>query len=80
MTDPAELEVAVQTLLYKELESGVQTIQYQINTLMTVNGQSPFITLLLNIPENDEYQEEVAMIVREILRQRHRGIKNEKGV
>ena len=63
-----------------ELKSGVQTIQYQINTLMTTNGQSPFVTLFLHLDENDEYLEENAMIVMEILRQRYEGIKNEKGV
>ena len=63
-----------------ELRSGVQTIQYQINTLMTTNGQSPFVTLFLHLDEKDEYLEENAMIVMEILRQRYEGIKNEKGV
>ncbi len=63
-----------------ELRSGVQTIQYQINTLMTTNGQSPFVTLFLYIREDDEYVEENAMIVEEILNQRYQGIKNEKGV
>ncbi len=63
-----------------ELKSGVQTIQYQINTLMTTNGQSPFVTLFLNLDAKDEYIEENAMIVEEILRQRLEGIKNEKGV
>ena len=63
-----------------ELKGGVQTIQYQINTLMTTNGQSPFVTLFLNIDENDPYVDEVALIVEEILRQRLEGIKNEKGV
>lgn len=63
-----------------ELKSGVQTIQYQINTLMTTNGQSPFVTLFLNLQENDEYIKENAMIIEEILRQRLEGIKNEKGV
>lgn len=62
------------------LKSGVQTIQYQINTLMTTNGQSPFVTLFLYLDENDEYIEENAMIIEEILRQRYEGIKNEKGV
>ena len=78
---PAEcLDEAVNTLLQKELHSGVQTIQYQINTLMTTNGQSPFVTLFLNIDEEDEYCEEVAMIIMEILKQRIKGIKNEVGV
>lgn len=66
--------------LADELKSGVQTIQYQINTLMTTNGQSPFVTLFLNLDINDPYVEENAMIIEEILRQRIEGIKNEKGV
>ena len=66
--------------LKAELAAGVQTIQYQINTLMTTNGQSPFVTLFLNLEENDEYIEENAMIIEEILKQRYKGIKNEKGV
>ena len=66
--------------LYDELKSGVQTIQYQINTLMTTNGQSPFVTLFLNLNKDDEYIKENAMIIEEILRQRIEGIKNEKGV
>ena len=78
--DPETLESFVNDRLYDELKSGVQTIQYQINTLMTTNGQSPFVTLFLNIDENDEYVDEVAMIVEEILRQRYEGIKNEQGV
>ena len=63
-----------------ELKSGVQTIQYQINTLMTTNGQSPFVTLFLHLDENDEYIKENAMIIEEVLKQRLEGIKNEKGV
>ena len=63
-----------------ELRSGVQTIQYQINTLMTTNGQSPFVTIFMRIDEKDEFVEENAMIIEEILRQRYEGIKNEKGV
>ena len=66
--------------LQDELRSGVQTIQYQINTLMTTNGQSPFVTLFLNLQADDPYLEENAMIVEEILRQRLEGIKNEAGV
>ena len=62
------------------LKAGVQTIQYQINTLMTTNGQSPFVTLFLYLDENDEYIAENAMIIEEILKQRYEGIKNEKGV
>ena len=70
----------VKTLLKEELSAGVQTIQYQINTLMTTNGQSPFVTLFLNLDEKDEYAAEVAMIIQEILEQRYLGIKNESGV
>ena len=64
----------------EDLESGVQTIQYQINTLMTTNGQTPFVTLFMYLDKEDEYIEENAMIIEEILKQRLIGIKNEKGV
>ncbi len=70
----------VEMRLKDELRAGVQTIQYQINTLMTTNGQSPFVTLFLWLDENDEYIDENAMIIEEILRQRYEGIKNEVGV
>lgn len=78
--DAETIEGLVQTRLNDELRSGVQTIQYQINTLMTTNGQSPFVTVFLNLDPNDEYIEENAMIIEEILRQRLEGIKNEVGV
>ena len=58
----------VKQLLQRELEAGVQTIQYQINTLMTTNGQAPFVTLFLEIEPGHEYEEEVAMIIDEILK------------
>ena len=74
------IEEIVAQRLKTELSSGVQTIQYQINTLMTTNGQSPFVTLFLEINDNDPYVDEVAAIVREIIIQRMQGIKNEKGV
>ena len=64
----------------EDLEAGVQTIQYQINTLMTTNGQSPFVTIFMFLDEKDEYIEETAMIIEEILKQRLQGIKNEQGV
>ena len=70
----------VEERLKEELRSGVQTIQYQINTLMTTNGQSPFVTLFLDIDSEKEYQDEVALIIEEILKQRYEGIKNEEGV
>ena len=78
--DAETIEGLVKTRLNDELRSGVQTIQYQINTLMTTNGQSPFVTVFLNLDPNDEYIEENAMIIEEILRQRLEGIKNEVGV
>ena len=74
------IEQFVKERVRDELTSGVQTIQYQINTLMTTNGQSPFVTLFLNLDKDDEYIEENAMIIEEVLRQRLQGIKNEKGV
>ncbi len=70
----------VEMRIQESLKAGVQTIQYQINTLMTTNGQSPFVTLFLYLDEKDEYIEENAMIIEEILKQRYQGIKNEKGV
>ena len=73
-------EKIVAMRLKDELKAGVQTIQYQINTLMTTNGQSPFVTLFLYLDENDPYIEENADIIEEILRQRYEGIKNEVGV
>jgi ribonucleoside-triphosphate reductase len=70
----------VEMRLQDELRAGVQTIQYQINTLMTTNGQSPFVTLFLHIDDNDPYVDETVMIIKEILNQRIQGTKNEKGV
>ena len=76
----ALIEKLVQERLRTELKSGVQTIQYQINTLMTTNGQSPFVTLFLYLKEGDPYIKENAMIIEEILNQRLQGIKNASGV
>ena len=78
--DEATMERLVDDQLRSELKNGVQTLQYQINTLMTTNGQSPFVTLFLNLQDGDPYIEENAMIIAEVLRQRLEGIKNEKGV
>ena len=75
-----DIEKIVEMRVDDELRSGVQTIQYQINTLMTTNGQSPFVTLFLYIDENNEYVDENVRIIEEILRQRLDGIKNEQGV
>ena len=64
----------------KDLKAGVQTIQYQINTLMTTNGQSPFVTLFLHMDDKDEYSYEISLIIEEILKQRLEGIKNDAGI
>ena len=78
--DEKVIEDIVQDRVRAELKSGVQTIQYQINTLMTTNGQSPFVTLFLHLEKDDPYIKENAMIIEEVLRQRYEGIKNEAGV
>ena len=78
--DEKTINDIVNLRLFDELKSGVQTIQYQINTLMTTNGQAPFVTLFLHLDEKDEYIEENSMIIEEILRQRYEGTKNEAGV
>lgn len=74
------IEALVEDKVRAELKAGVQTMQYQINTLMTTNGQAPFVTLFLHLEENDPYIKENAMIIEEILKQRYEGIKNEAGV
>ena len=66
--------------LLKEIKDGVQTFQYQINSMTTTNGQAPFLSVCLYLGETDEYKEELAMIIKEILEQRILGMKNEKGV
>ena len=78
--DKKIIDSMVEDRVKEELAAGVQTIQYQINTLMTTNGQAPFVTLFLNLEKDDPYIEENAMIIEEIIRQRYEGIKNEKGV
>lgn len=78
--DEASVVKLAEMLTTTELKSGVQTIQYQINTLMTTNGQSPFVTLFLNLQKDDPYIKENAAIIREVLSQRLEGIKNEEGV
>lgn len=74
------IEETVQKRLAKEVRDGVQTFQYQINTLQTSNGQSPFLSVFMYISENSEYEKETAMIIEEFIRQRIRGMKNEVGV
>ena len=66
--------------LKKEIEDGVQTFQYQINSITTTNGQSPFLSVCFYLGETDEYKEELAAIIEEFLKQRIQGMKNEKGV
>ena len=74
-----ELENTVKLLLEQELRDGVQTIQYQINTISCSNGQTPFVTLFLELDDNDPYIEYTAKIIYEILRQRYEGVPNEFG-
>ena len=64
----------------KEITDGVQTFQYQINSMTTTNGQAPFLSVCMYLGETDEYKEELAMIIEEVLKQRIIGMKNEKGV
>ena len=68
--------------LREEVRKGVQTIQYQVVTLMTTNGQAPFVTVFmyLNEAENEQEKQDLAMIIEEVLKQRYQGVKNEKGV
>ena len=66
--------------LAKEITDGVQTFQYQINSMTTTNGQAPFLSVCLYLGETEEYKEELAMIIEEVLKQRIMGMKNEKGV
>ncbi|MBQ8532129.1 MAG: anaerobic ribonucleoside-triphosphate reductase [Clostridia bacterium] len=68
--------------LREEIRKGVQTIQYQVVTLMTTNGQAPFVTVFmyLNEAKNEQEKHDLAMIIEEVLKQRYRGVKNEKGV
>ena len=66
--------------LAKEITDGVQTFQYQINSMTTTNGQAPFLSVCMYLGETDEYKEELAMLIEEVLKQRILGMKNEKGV
>lgn len=66
--------------LKKEIKDSVQTFNYQINSMSTTNGQSPFLTVYMYINENKEYEKETALLVEEFLNQRIKGMKNEKGV
>lgn len=72
----------VESRLRKEINRGVQTIQYQVVTLLTTNGQAPFVTVFmyLNEAKNEQEKKDLAMIIEETLKQRHQGVKNEDGV
>ena len=80
--DDAVIDKIVKHHLAEEVKSGIQTIQYQLITLMTCNGQAPFVTMFMYLDEVPEGQtrEDLAMIIEEVLRQRMQGVKNEKGV
>ena len=80
--DEQTISKVVETRLREEVSRGVQTIQYQVVTLMTTNGQAPFITVFMYLNEARDEQEkkDLAMIIEETLRQRYEGVKNEKGV
>ena len=80
--DEAQISKMVERRLREEIKRGVQTIQYQVVTLMTTNGQAPFITVFmyLNEAKNDREKRDLAMIIEEVLLQRYEGVKNEKGV
>ena len=76
----AQCEKFAKEDLKKEITDGVQTFQYQINSMTTTNGQAPFLSVCMYLGETEEYKEELAMIIEEMLIQRTEGMKNEKGV
>ncbi len=79
---PEKVHQVVEARLRDEIRRGVQTIQYQVVTLMTTNGQAPFVTVFmyLNEARSEQEKRDLAMIVEEVLRQRYEGVKNEAGV
>ena len=78
----SEIRAITERRVRAEVKRGVQTIQYQVNTLLTTNGQAPFITVFmyLNEVEDEQTKKDLAMIIEEVLLQRYEGVKNEKGV
>ena len=78
----ADIDRITEERLLEEIKSGVQTIQYQVVTLMTTNGQAPFVTVFmyLNEAKNEREKRDLAIIIEETLKQRYKGVKNEKGV
>ena len=81
-TDPEYIDKVVEKRLREEIRKGVQTIQYQVVTLLTTNGQAPFVTVFmyLNEAKNEQEKNVLALIIEETLRQRYQGVKNESGV
>lgn len=77
---PEQCEQFAREDVAKEVKDGVQTFQYQVNSMTTTNGQAPFLSVCMYLGETDEYKEELAMIIEEFLKQRIQGMKNEKGV
>ena len=79
---PEQIDILVEKQLRDEIRSGVQTIQYQILTLLTTNGQTPFVTvyMYLNEARSEQEKKDLAVIIQETLEQRYQGVKNEKGV
>ena len=79
---PDKLQEMVETRLLEEIRRGVQTIQYQVVTLLTTNGQAPFVTVFMYLGETDDPQtkHDLALIIEEVLKQRYEGVKNESGV
>lgn len=79
---PEQINTIVEKRLHREITKGVQTIQYQIITLMTTNGQAPFLTVFmyLNEAKNEQEKKDLALIIEETLKQRYQGVKNEAGV
>ena len=79
--DDEQFRYMVNSRLHDEIKRGVQTIQYQVITLMTTNGQAPFVTVFmyLNETKNQQEKSDLAMIIEEVLKQRYQGVKNEKG-
>ena len=77
-----EIDFITEKRLREEVKNGVQMIQYQVVTLMTTNGQAPFVTVFmyLNEAKNEQEKKDLALIIEETLRQRYQGVKNEKGV
>ena len=73
------LDKIIKKRLQEEITAGIQTFQYQINTLQTSNGQAPFLSVLMYISENPEYETETAMLIEEMLKQRIKGMQNEVG-